>query len=123
MKKIYFRNRSSRCICLRKIFFLLLVSVVSLIRSQTYPAGFSQVFVGNIYYPTSMTFAQDGRIFCTEKDGIVKIIKNGGVLATPFLTLAVNKLNERGLSSIILDPDFNTNHYVYIYYTTASEPV
>ncbi|MBA3665678.1 MAG: PQQ-dependent sugar dehydrogenase [Bacteroidetes bacterium] len=91
--------------------------------SQTFPPGFSQVKVGDIYYPTSMDFAPDGRIFCTEKAGKVKIIKNGVVLSTVFLSLPVDQLGERGLSSIAIDPNFNTNQYVYIYYTTAAAPI
>jgi glucose/arabinose dehydrogenase len=93
------------------------------INAQNFPSGFSQVKVADIYYPTSFTFAPDGRIFATEKAGKVKIIKAGVVLSTPFLQVSVDQLNERGLSSIILDPNFNTNHYVYIYYTTASSPI
>lgn len=104
------------------LFAGLLFSFSSL-RAQTFPAGFSQVKVGTIYYPTSMAFAPDGRIFVTEKAGKVKIIKNGAVLSTPFLTVNVDQLNERGLSSIGIDPNFNTNHYVYIYYTVPGNPV
>ncbi|MCE9540360.1 MAG: PQQ-dependent sugar dehydrogenase, partial [Bacteroidetes bacterium] len=95
----------------------------AVIHAQTFPAGFSQVKVASIIYPTSMAFAPDGRIFCTEKAGKVKIIKNGVLLSTPFLQVSVNQLNERGLSSIAIDPDFNNNHYVYIFYTTASSPI
>ena len=90
--------------------------------SQTFPSGFSQVKVATIYYPTAMAFAPDGRIFATEKAGTVKIIKNGNVLSTPFLKVSVDQLNERGLSGIAIDPDFNNNHYIYIYYT-ATNPV
>ncbi len=93
------------------------------LEAQTFPAGFSQIKVASITYPTSMAFAPDGRIFCTEKSGRVKIIKNGVLLSTAFLQVSVNQLNERGLSSIAIDPDFNTNHYVYIFYTTASTPI
>ena len=100
-----------------------LLSSAAPIIAQIFPAGFSQVAVGNIYYPTSLAFAPDGRIFTTEKAGRVKIIKNGVVLSTPFLQISVDQLNERGLSSIAIDPDFNNNHYVYIYYTTASSPI
>ena len=93
------------------------------LNGQTFPAGFSQVKVGTVYYPTSMVFAPDGRIFVTEKAGKVKVIKNGNVLTTPFYSVSVDQVNERGLSSVSLDPNFSTNNYVYIYYTTASSPI
>ncbi len=95
----------------------------ALTNGQSLPPGFSIVNVGNIYYPTSLAFAPDGRIFCTEKAGIVKIIKNGIVLPTPFLSLNVNQLNERGLSSVAIDPNFISNHFIYVYYTTADTPI
>ncbi|MCW3075921.1 MAG: carbohydrate-binding protein [Bacteroidetes bacterium] len=91
--------------------------------AQTFPPAFSQVKVADIYYPTSLDFAPDGRIFCTEKAGKIKIVKNGAVLSTPFYQVSVDQLNERGLSSVAIDPNFNTNHYVYFYYTTSSSPV
>jgi glucose/arabinose dehydrogenase len=87
--------------------------------AQTFPAGFSQVKIPNIYYPTSMAFAPDGRIFVTEKAGKIRIIKNG-VVSNTFATVTVDQLNERGLGSICLDPNFSSNHYVYVYYTSTS---
>jgi glucose/arabinose dehydrogenase len=92
----------------------------TLIKAQNFPAGFSQVKVATVYYPTSMAFAPDGRIFVTEKAGKVKIIKNGAILPTPFVQVSVDELNERGLSCVCLDPDFNNNHFVYVYYTSNS---
>ncbi|HEY6162945.1 MAG TPA: PQQ-dependent sugar dehydrogenase [Bacteroidia bacterium] len=108
---------------IRSILFLFAVNFLMMnARAQTFPAGFSQVAVGNIYYPTSMAMAPDGRIFATEKAGKVRIVKNGTVLATPFLQVTVDQLNERGLSSVALDPNFSSNHYVYIYYTVPGSP-
>jgi glucose/arabinose dehydrogenase len=101
--------------------FIFLFSIT--LHSQNYPAGFSQVAVGNVYYPTSMAKAPDGRIFLTEKAGKVRILKNGVVLSTNFITLSVNQTAERGISSIAIDPDFNTNKYVYVYYTTNTNPI
>ena len=101
----------------------IIISAAFQLNAQTFPAGFSQVKVATIFYPTSMAFAPDGRIFTTEKSGKVKIIKNGIVLSTPFLSVSVNQTNERGLSSVAIDPNFNTNHFVYIYYTTSSSPI
>jgi len=118
--KLYFFQafrRNMFCVLAALFLFSLTAS------AQSFPAGFSQVKISNIYYPTSMAMAPDGRIFVTEKAGKVKIVKNGVVLSTPFLLLNVDQLNERGLSSIVLDPNFSTNHYVYIYYTTASSPI
>ncbi|HVG13248.1 MAG TPA: PQQ-dependent sugar dehydrogenase, partial [Flavisolibacter sp.] len=64
-----------------------------------------------------MDFAPDGRIFVAQQDGFVKVIKNGKLLATPFLKLAVHSKGERGLVGIVVDPNFTTNQYIYLYYT------
>ncbi|MEJ7677608.1 MAG: PQQ-dependent sugar dehydrogenase [Segetibacter sp.] len=61
----------------------------------------------------------DGRLFVTQQNGQLRIIKNGVLLAQPFITLNVNSSGERGLLGVAFDPAFSTNHYVYLYYTTA----
>ncbi|MGZ4033362.1 MAG: PQQ-dependent sugar dehydrogenase [Bacteroidia bacterium] len=113
--KIYVRSS------LKFLFYFIIIFIFSsALQAQTFPPGFSQVQISGIYYPTSMAFAPDGRIFVTEKAGHVRIVKNGIVLSTPFATVTVDQLNERGLSSVCLDPDFESNHYVYVYYTSTS---
>ncbi|MCH8821091.1 PQQ-dependent sugar dehydrogenase [Patescibacteria group bacterium] len=75
------------------------------------------IFVSGLSQPTSMAFAPDGRLFVTEKGGNVRVIKDGKLLSTPFLTVSVNTDRERGLIGVALDPDFENNGYVYIHYT------
>ncbi|HSB57684.1 MAG TPA: PQQ-dependent sugar dehydrogenase [Nitrosopumilaceae archaeon] len=80
-------------------------------------------FVGGLSVPTAMDFAPDGRLFVDQKGGAVRVIKNGVLLPTPFLTVPVNNVGERGLLGIAFDPNFSTNGYVYIYYTTSTSPI
>jgi glucose/arabinose dehydrogenase len=88
------------------------------------PAGFSDKLVAaGLDLPVTMEFAPDGRLFVSEKDGALRVIKDGALLEQPFATLAANSEGERGLQGIAFDPDFDRNGYVYVYYTTASEPV
>jgi glucose/arabinose dehydrogenase len=101
--------------------FLLLLFSLKII-AQSFPSGFSQVKIPGIFYPTSMAFAPDGRIFVSEKAGKIKIIKNGAVSNT-FVTVIVDQLNERGLGCVCLDPNFSNNHFVYVYYTSTSGSV
>ena len=51
------------------------------------------------------------------------MIKNGALLTTPFLTVNVNAVGERGLLGVAFDPNFAFNQFVYVYYTTASAPI
>ena len=83
------------------------------------PDGFEErLLLGGLDEPTAMTFAPDGRIFVTEKAGDVRVVKNGKLLNGPALSLRVDTYFERGLDGIVLDPDFEDNGHVYLYYTT-----
>jgi glucose/arabinose dehydrogenase len=66
---------------------------------------------------TMMTFAPDGRLFVSEKEGAIRIVKNGNLLTRPFLTLSTNSDSEHGVKGIAFDPAYATNRYVYVYYT------
>jgi glucose/arabinose dehydrogenase len=88
------------------------------------PPDFSEsLFAGNISRPTAMEFAPDGRLFVAQQDGDLRVVKEGVLLTTPFLHVNVNSTGERGLLGIAFDPDFATNSYVYIYYTTSTSPI
>jgi glucose/arabinose dehydrogenase len=65
-----------------------------------------------------MEFAPNGRLFIAEQAGRVRIAKPGGTLST-FLDIStkVDSMDERGLLALTFDPNFSTNHYVYLHYT------
>ena len=67
-----------------------------------------------------MAFAPDGRLFVAEQGGRLRVIKNGSLLATPFLTVPTTATGERGLLGVAFDPAFATNGFVYVYYTAAT---
>ncbi|HYF67253.1 MAG TPA: PQQ-dependent sugar dehydrogenase [Ohtaekwangia sp.] len=70
--------------------------------------------------PWEMVFAPDGRMFVTQRPGVVSVIKNGTVAAWLKLDSVVEEVGESGLLGLALDPDFNENGYVYIGYTYAA---
>jgi glucose/arabinose dehydrogenase len=86
------------------------------------PAGFEEsLSVPLGFNPTSMAFARDGRLFVSDQAGDLRVVDPGGALqATPFLSVPVISSDERGLLGVAVDPDFETNGYVYIYYTSSS---
>jgi glucose/arabinose dehydrogenase len=91
---------------------------------SNYPDGFGEILVaGGLSRPTAMEFAPDGRLFVAEQGGNLRVIKNGTLLPTPFVSLAVNSDGERGLLGVTFDPDFAANQFIYVYYTTAASPV
>src|SRR3954469_21452895 len=74
-----------------------------------------ETFVSNLNTPVTMAFAPDGRLFFNElKSGKVRIIQNGALVAQPFVSLSVETSGERGLLGLALDPQFATNHFVYV---------
>src|SRR3954471_14118609 len=79
--------------------------------------------VSGLSGPTAMEFAPDGRLFVSEQSGRLRVIKNGSLLATPFLQVNVDANGERGLLGIAFDPSFANNQFVYVYYTATSPAV
>src|ERR1041384_2843783 len=64
----------------------------------TVPSGFSDETVATgLSSPTAMAFAPDGRLFVCQQGGQLRVIKNGSLLSTPFLTVTVSSSGERGL--------------------------
>ena len=86
--------KSALCI----LFSLLFVASVPVANAATVPTGFTDSLVAaGLTNPTAMALAPDGRIFVCEQGGKLRVIKNGALLATPFLTLTVDSAGERGL--------------------------
>jgi glucose/arabinose dehydrogenase len=104
---------------------LLLVTMASgAARAATLPAGFTETRIATgLASPTAMAIAPDGRVFVCEQAGRLRVIRNGALLATPFLTVTVNSAGERGLLGVAFDPDFASNRFVYVYYTATSPTI
>ncbi len=104
--------------------FLILTIAATAGRAATLPTGFTEALVASgLNNPTAMQFAPDGRLFVCEQGGRLRVIKNGALLSTPFLTVTVSSSGERGLLGVAFDPNFAVNQYVYVYYTATSPAV
>jgi glucose/arabinose dehydrogenase len=64
----------------------------------------------------------DGRIFVVEQPGRIRVIRNGVLQAAPFLDLTSRVLfgGERGLLSVAFHPQYASNHFFYVYFTTQT---
>ena len=92
--------------------------------AATLPTGFTEVQVASgLSNPTAMAFAPDGRLFVCLQGGQLRVIKDGELLPTPFLSVTVSSSGERGLLGIAFDPGFASNNYVYVYYTATTPAV
>jgi glucose/arabinose dehydrogenase len=63
--------------------------------------------------------AADDRLFIVEQTGRIRIVKNGNVLAAPFLDLSskVSGGGEQGLLSMAFHPDYGANGLFYVNFT------
>src|SRR5687767_13972677 len=81
------------------------------------PAGFAETVVASgLAAPAAMGFSPDGRLFVAEQGGALRVIKNGQLLAQPFVRLTVDSRVERGLLGVAFHPRFHRNGHVYVYY-------
>ena len=67
-----------------------------------------------------MAFAQDGRLFFTERPGRIRVIMDGALRPEPVADLTVASVGEGGLLGLALDPDFAKNGHLFVMYTYAS---
>src|SRR3954470_17533267 len=75
--------------------------------------------------PVGMAAPKDGthRLFIVEQGGKIKIVKNGTLLPTPFLSISdrLDGLNiaysEKGLLGLAFHPNYKTNGRFFVYYS------
>ncbi|HEY8597693.1 MAG TPA: PQQ-dependent sugar dehydrogenase [Thermomicrobiales bacterium] len=88
--------------------------------------GFQDSLVTNVAAPTALAFTPDGRMLITTQPGQLRVYMGGALLPIPALDLAdggmLCKENERGLLGVAVDPNFATNHFIYLYYTRITSP-
>ncbi len=72
--------------------------------------------------PIAVSSANDGsgRVFVIERCSAIRIVKNGVVLPTPFLSVSASCSSEQGILGIAFDPDYATNGEFYVSYSAPS---
>lgn len=80
--------------------------------------------VGGLELPVYITHAGDdsGRLFVLEQKGRIRIVRNGKLLAEPFLDIAdqVSCCNEQGLLNVAFPPSFPSEERFYVSYTNGA---
>ncbi|HEX2224947.1 MAG TPA: PQQ-dependent sugar dehydrogenase [Thermoanaerobaculia bacterium] len=85
--------------------------------------------VNGLSSPIGVTNAGDGsnRLFVVEQRGRVRIVRNGALVAMPFLDISGKvgpcgtSCDERGLLGLAFHPDYETNGFLYVFYTRVSD--
>lgn len=67
----------------------------------------------------------DPRLFVVQQNGVIRIIEDGNLLATPFLNIAAKVTfgGEQGLLSMAFDPSYAENGQFFLYYSGLAGPV
>src|SRR5918995_6335976 len=83
------------------------------------PPDFTDTRVTSVDSPTALAFTPDGRMLVTSEPGRLWVYKDGALLANPALDISgkVCTNGARGLLGVAVDPNFATNHYIYLFYT------
>src|SRR5437773_9870481 len=89
------------------------------------PAVTLRLVASGLTLPVEIAHAGDGsgRLFVVEQGGAIKIIRDGAVLATPFINITAQVLSggERGLLGLAFHPQFRANGKFYVYYTRQTD--
>ena len=113
------RHLGSRRVLLALLIAAIVVAAAPPARAASPPVGFSDQLVAFVQSPTAVAWTPDGRMLINSKEGALRIYENGALLPDPALDLSsvICADSERGLLGVAVDPDFATNHYIYLYYT------
>jgi len=105
---------------MKSIYLLFTIGIITILTySLTSAAAESyqvETVAENLEIPWGIAFAPDGRIFVTERVGNLRVIEDGILNPEPVKILDVSGF-EGGLLGIALDPNFEENHHIYLYYT------
>src|SRR6266851_1065340 len=85
------------------------------------PGFAKKQLAGGLNHPVVFAFAPNGDIYLGEQTGTILIYRNGAVLPTPLGTINTDGSSEKGLLGLAVDPNFTTNGYIYVSYTTLDE--
>ena len=77
-----------------------------------------EIVAKGLDHPWGMAFLPNGDILVTERPGRLRVIRNGVLDPAPIEgLLPVYATGIAGLTDVLLDPDFATNHYIYLAYS------
>jgi aldose sugar dehydrogenase len=73
-----------------------------------------EVLATGLEVPWAVDFAPDGRALITERPGRIRVFSDGHIQDGVWAAPEVVSVSEAGLLGLAIDPDFATNHRVYV---------
>ena len=98
------------------VIFLALVLILP--KPVSEQGNVTDILAQNLEVPWALAFLPDDRLIFTERVGKISVLNGKNI--TPVGTINVTQNGESGLLGIAVDPQFNQNHYIYLYYTQGS---
>ena len=80
-----------------------------------------EIFAKGLDTPWGIDFTPDGRVFFTERLGVIRVMQNGKLQTEPWIKMDSTEVGEGGLLGLALDPQFAQNHFVYVAYTYRAQ--
>ena len=111
------------------ILFLIIVLIIVLItfsfiniqeqeiEQEIFKSKEPEILVENLDTPWAIDFLPDGRMIFTERLGRISIFDFNNKKTEIIGEIEVSEISESGLSGISVDPEFDKNNFIYIYYT------
>ncbi len=98
----------------------LIATLLTVLRVSAQNPTLSPLVTG-LTTPVGLTHAGDDRLFVTQQNGWIRIIKDGEILSPPFLNISslISTGGERGLLGLAFHPDYTDNGYFYVNYTAS----
>jgi glucose/arabinose dehydrogenase len=83
------------------------------------PAEFTNTLIASVPSPTALAFTPDGRLLIASQLGRLYVYEDGSLVSTPALNLGstVCTNSERGLLGVAVDPAFQANGFIYLFYS------
>ena len=101
---------------MQKIISLAIILISVMVLPNAFAEINEETVLDNLKNPWELKFGPDGTIFFTERDGKLWVIDNESTLHLVAEFPASNTA-EGGLLGLELDPDYENNHFLYLYQT------
>ncbi len=106
---------------MQKIIFLTIILILVIALPNAFAEINVETILDNLKNPWELEFAPDGKIFFTERDGKLWMIDNESRLQL-VAEFPASNTSEGGLLGLELDPDYESNHFLYLYQTYLDIP-
>ncbi len=106
---------------MQKIISLIVILISVIVLPNAFAEINVETILDNLKNPWELEFAPDGTIFFTERDGKLWVIDNKSTLHL-VAEFPASNTSEGGLLGLALDPDYENNHFLYLYQTYLDIP-